>query len=327
MCLTKYIVCANHLNHTTVYYDPCFSPFYNMMIPLCHTLSIDDMPHCLMRRQLLRIGRSNIAIISRACSDSSKVLNGSLLSKLDVNTAPNSPLDADSRSKLKKNLEGKAKAPMSPSEMGMMETQASVITEILEDALESKALYGLFKDTPSTAELVNIKNVKVNRDLSHVDVVWGSDILERFVLEAYEKLGEEEGKVVEKRVYSSVTNALQRKESKFRTYIMRSMELRRVPRVFFAAPSLKALGSEVRTEAIAQWVQEEEKRQRYGANHSRSSNEGGAYSEGKNSASEAVSSRDILDNSDDEYEPQEDDPEMYEKRIPLDLWMKKPDSK
>ena len=286
--------------------------------------------------------RTNVVVntFSTVTKRSTGILNASVVNKLDSNTAANSPLDAGARSKLMKGLEPTAKAPIHPSEIGMMETQASAIAEALENALDSKALHGIFKEVPMTADLINIKNVKVNRDLSHVDVVWGSELFENLISQAHEKFGETEAKTLADRIYKTVTNTLQRKESKFRTYLMHSMEFRRVPRIFFAPPTLKALGAEVRAQAIAEWVKEEEARQRErGSIHyaDESDSNSGSSDRSRSRPNGSSESAEEVDNDDEvsdeeEFEQMEGNANVGEQtadkepRLPLDVWMMtKPD--
>lgn len=123
-----------------------------------------------MLQSIFHRRNSFMVLSSRLCSSGSQILNNPLLHKLDQNSSPKSPLDASSRAKLTRSLESKGKVPIDPVEQGIMDTQSSEIVEILEDALESRALRGIFKEAPETSDLIYIKHVKINRDLSHVDV-------------------------------------------------------------------------------------------------------------------------------------------------------------
>lgn len=110
----------------------------------------------------------------RMCSN--KIMNDSLLQKLDKNSTPNPSMEPQVRSKLLKTLESKRKKAIDPVEHGMMEAQSSVIQDILEDALQSKSLHGIFQHAPVTSDIITIKEIKINRDLSHVDVSFSFDI-------------------------------------------------------------------------------------------------------------------------------------------------------
>jgi hypothetical protein len=97
-------------------------------------------------------------------------MNDSIMQKLDRNSTPNSSMEPRVRSKLIKTLEAKRKRAIDPVEQGLMEAQSNIIQEILEDALESKSLHGIFKEAPVTSDVISIREIKINRDLSHVDV-------------------------------------------------------------------------------------------------------------------------------------------------------------
>jgi hypothetical protein len=110
----------------------------------------------------------SLTLGTRLCSN--KIMNDSIMQKLDRNSTPNSSMEPRVRSKLIKTLEAKRKRAIDPVEQGLMEAQSNIIQEILEDALESKSLHGIFKEAPVTSDVISIREIKINRDLSHVDV-------------------------------------------------------------------------------------------------------------------------------------------------------------
>jgi ribosome-binding factor A len=153
-----------------------------------------------------------------------------LIKHLDVNVSPQTSLPAAGKSKLKKNLDVQSLPDLTIAQLGALQSAEDEILEILESCLESNALLGIFPQFKFPSQLVHIKNVKVNRDLSHVDVFWGSDILEKFVHKVYEINGTNEGKRMGDKFYKQTNLTLQKKEGTFRTFLMRTVEFRRVPR-------------------------------------------------------------------------------------------------
>jgi hypothetical protein len=168
-----------------------------------------------------------------------------------------------------------------------------------------------------------------------LQVVWGSEIFESFVSQAHAKFGEKEGRHIETRIFQSVTKKLQQKESKFRTALMRSMDLRRVPRVFFAAPSAKSAAGPGQAEgAVNVWAKEEEERVK--------ARDAWTEESGDNSES-LFSGKDIKrrrskqttsmrpfslsgEKDDDNDQIEEEENEVENKsRMPVDLWLMKPD--
>jgi hypothetical protein len=153
-----------------------------------------------------------------------------LIKHLDVNVSPQTALPSAGKSKLRKNLDAQNLPDLTIAQLGTLQSAEEDILETLESCLESNDLLGTFPQFKYPSELVHIKNVKVNRDLSHIDVFWGSDTLERFVHRVYEVHGTNDGKRMGDKIFKNVNLTLQKKEGTFRTFLMRTVEFRRVPR-------------------------------------------------------------------------------------------------
>lgn len=157
-------------------------------------------------------------------------INSPLLDQLDKSLSPDTVLKMSGRVKIRRGLESKKSQELIPGAEESLDTLSMEILEVLEKSLASRALAGLFDEISVPSDVVQFNKVKVNQDLSHVDVFWESDILESFVLKANEKLGSLEGEKIRKKLFNGVNSKLQQKESRFRTQLMRTIHLRRVPR-------------------------------------------------------------------------------------------------
>lgn len=199
-----------------------------------------------------------------------------LLGSLD-GTTPEAALPSAVQKKLVTGLNATKKRPMDISEVGMMETRSTEILNVLTDALESPLLYGIFKDMPVTSKVVSLNHVKCNRDLTQVSVVWHSDLFLDFIHQATLKHGEVDGKQLEAKIFKKTSALLQAKESKFRTYLMRNMSFRRVPRLTFLPPGNELTREQKYNEQMDQWQKEEalkrKIRHRWERDHGESSGE------------------------------------------------------
>jgi ribosome-binding factor A len=178
-----------------------------------------------MRRQLknsLFLGRR---YLSRPQGESSP-----LIKHLDVHISSETALPRAGKSKLKRSLEVQSLPELTTSQMGALQSAEEEILETLEDCLQSNSMLGTFPHLKHASQLIHIAKVKVNRDLSHVDVIWGSQILESFINRVYETSGETEGKRMKEKIFKKTNLRLQKKEGTFRTHIMKAIEFRRVPR-------------------------------------------------------------------------------------------------
>ena len=179
-----------------------------------------------------------------------------LLGDLDGTTVE-STLPTPVQKKLVTGLDTKKKRPMDAYEIGMLETRSAEILDILSDALESKLVYGIFKDMPDTAKVVSINHVKCNRDMTQITAVWHSDLFLDFIHQATLKHGERDGKALESKIFKKTSALLQAKESKFRTYLMRHMSFRRVPRITFLPPGNELSRDQKYDIQMDQWQKDE----------------------------------------------------------------------
>lgn len=187
-----------------------------------------------------------------------------IIRQLDINTSNDNTLPRIKKTKIKlnKSLNTKETPKLTSMQVGTLDAAREEISEILEDCLNSNELLNLFHPFPHTSRVVQIRNVKLNRDISHIDVLWESNFLEEFIQRIYEINGEAEGKRMKLKLYNQVNQILQKKEGKFRTHLMKQIFFRRVPRIFFRAADETVLDPTTQANEMEQWAKEELERQR-----------------------------------------------------------------
>lgn len=156
-----------------------------------------------------------------------------------VSSVLDSPMVAEDRNRPIR-MRGKISKPLDNPKMeldnaskGILESTGMDIMDVMNESLRSDEFYNVFKGTDSAADVVEIIEVKLNRDRSHAHAVWKSRVIELFLDNLLTKsLTPPDIKVAEKMV-TSMTNILQRHEAKFRSRIIRTINFRRVPRVYF----------------------------------------------------------------------------------------------
>jgi hypothetical protein len=166
------------------------------------------------------------------------------------------------RGKIAKPLTEIAALQLDASSKGFLEMEATQIQEILNDSLQMDEISSnIIPSSKVRGKIADISDffeftaVKLNRDASHADTIWSSSYLEKF----YQSLVDEPVPRYTKTSYTQedldrfkaklkdFSGVLQKNEGKFRTQIIRKMNFRRVPRIFFHPdPKLKRLLSELK---------------------------------------------------------------------------------
>lgn len=183
-------------------------------------------------------------VTGKRMEDSIKMLDAGALFTRNNKRDPNLPaVTATAKSKLNLPLEAREKKreTMNHAQKGLNQAVAEDIHEILSDALSSPKLRNLFRGTKDASILVDIKHVKVNSDVSHVYAEWQCDLLEAFAREMHDSMGSIKAKAFVKRAVNYVTGRLAAKESFFRTALMRQMQFKKVPRIYFTHESTAML--------------------------------------------------------------------------------------
>ena len=139
-----------------------------------------------------------------------------------------------SEKKLRSRLDKKKETTsLPPDAYGKMESTSIDILEILNEALEENSLYELFKGTKRASDIVEIVHVIINQDCSHVTAYWSCDLIEKFADKVREKHGDADYTKVHKEFTSKISKKLKSCEPTFRSFLLKKMDFRRVPRIFF----------------------------------------------------------------------------------------------
>jgi len=141
---------------------------------------------------------------------------------------------SSTKQRLQRPLEAVEKKALTAAQLGQLQSTAEDLHDVLSEAMSTSAFSNLFQGMNDHAIAVDIHEVKLNRDCSHAYVSWNCDVLEKFVLEAQTEFGNESAKRFAGRAARSINKKLQDREAQFRSYIIRHMHFRRVPRVFFS---------------------------------------------------------------------------------------------
>jgi ribosome-binding factor A len=150
-----------------------------------------------------------------------------------LDSVQNGQLRKKTTAKLSKGLEKHVDPEPSTAMQGVLESTAEEICGILNDALASNKLYKLFRGCPDASEAIDIEYVKINTDCSHATAFWKSSVIEKYGNFVAVHDGPEKGFLVKQRMNKFISATLQRKEPVFRTILIKHMDFRRVPRVFF----------------------------------------------------------------------------------------------
>jgi ribosome-binding factor A len=159
----------------------------------------------------------------------------SLIQILDKSNGSEAPLSAIKRKKLATPLDQSSEERRKdPAESGILEATGVDIAELLNEAFPTMTFneVGLSK-VQDLGEVVEIVHVKVNRDCSHADASWDSPFIAQFLGKVEKSFGAQDRSRIAHKLETGITSALQQREGKFRAFLARNMDFRRVPRVFF----------------------------------------------------------------------------------------------
>jgi hypothetical protein len=148
--------------------------------------------------------------------------------------------------KLKQGLtKGKTRTVMNSASQGITDSISEHIRDMLTVALDPPRIRGIFKGIRNASKAVEVVDVKTNQGVTHVTAYWHSPALATFLKGVYRKLGEEEAVKYTTMVVDSVDSAFSVNEGAFRSYLIKKMDFKRVPRIHFrsAGPeNMKELG-------------------------------------------------------------------------------------
>ena len=162
------------------------------------------------------------------------------------------------KGRLQKALEAAPKDVALPAAaQGQLDAFGEDLADLLNEAIASKALAATFRGASSSSDVVEIKQVTVNRDRSHVTAFWSSSILNGFAQLVHDSPSSghsrhpgttaspnddsnegdddenSEASQVWLRGVRHINRKLQQREPQFRAFLCRKVHFRKVPRVFF----------------------------------------------------------------------------------------------
>jgi ribosome-binding factor A len=138
-----------------------------------------------------------------------------------------------SKAKLKRSLDKDKTCEIKPSVQGYLDSIGEDICDALNEALSSKECYKLFKGSTDAGNLIEFSEVRPNQDCSHVTVLWSSDIIRTFIRELNATHGYEEAEKFSQKSFQYINEKLQKREAVFRSFLIKKIHFKRVPRVFF----------------------------------------------------------------------------------------------
>lgn len=151
------------------------------------------------------------------------------VAKSDDPSVPQGP----SGGKLRKSLQAKEKTVLDMATQGSLEATGEEVREILNEFLMSAKLAYAFKGVKNASSLVSISKVVCNRDVSHTTALWESSKMELFIKMVEAKHGEVEAAKMSAKIVQNIGKTLLAKEGAFRSFMMRKMDFKRVPRISF----------------------------------------------------------------------------------------------
>lgn len=155
----------------------------------------------------------------------------------DCNTPPtvSRRLNADSKTigKLRQSLVAKTKGVLDIQSQGRLEATCEDVLDVMNETLASSALINVFKGVKDASMVIEIAHVDMNMDYSHAYAHWESELLTKFVDSVRKERGQEDAMALAVKMESKITSKLQKLEPVFRTKIIKKMEFKRVPRIFF----------------------------------------------------------------------------------------------
>eukprot|EP01039_Chlorochromonas_danica_P005882 gene5882-6477_t len=141
------------------------------------------------------------------------------------------------RYKLNKSLVAPEKEQITSQMDGILGATADEIMDDMNEVLDSPQFSSIFGNKfTSLSDALEISSLVLNKDVSHAHARWHSPIIAGFIDSLVKK--EEVTKaqlLLAQKMASNITRRLQSNEGKFRSHIIRTINFRRVPRIFFRA--------------------------------------------------------------------------------------------
>lgn len=161
-----------------------------------------------------------------------------LLNKIDPSSIASDTgqrLPSVKKSKLNKGLDKKEKVLISDSNQGILDQSGNEIAEIINETLASRSFYKIFKGCDDASKIVEIEEVKINRDCSHAYAYWSSDILNKFAetMRLDNTIDQKDYNKFTTKSVEYIHSHLQTREGFFRSKLSQKMSFKRVPKIYF----------------------------------------------------------------------------------------------
>lgn len=185
-------------------------------------------------------------------SDNFERKGKSVLEHLDgSDTASRSKQDRFSRqaNTLRKTLRPPSKKVLDSTSSGISEATSQDLADFMNDYLENNKVFKSKGEAWAikTSDYLEITECDLNQDYSHCHAQWSCPAFDHLLKQLLKvdknqssaagmsQVSFQERYTMAKRMVNKMNLILQRLEGKFRTQIIREVNLRRVPRIFFAA--------------------------------------------------------------------------------------------
>lgn len=139
------------------------------------------------------------------------------------------------RFKLNKSLVAPEKEQITSQMDGILGATAEEIMDDMNEALESAQFATIFGNKfASLSDALEISSLVLNKDISHAHARWHSPIIAGFVDSLVKREDISLAQLhLARKMTNNISRRLQSNEGKFRSHIIRTINFRRVPRIFF----------------------------------------------------------------------------------------------
>lgn len=156
-----------------------------------------------------------------------------LINSLDSPTYTQGGTTKQDKIKLNRGLNAPKVTRINPIIIGTNETIAVDILEYMTEALTSRKMKRIFKGVKDLEGMVVFEHCHVNTDLSHCYIYWSSDVSDHFANFVIDTKGEQEGSQILEVMNANINNRLQAVEGYFRHQLIKRMDFKKVPRIYF----------------------------------------------------------------------------------------------
>lgn len=150
-----------------------------------------------------------------------------------LTTVDSSKPNPRAQSKLSRSFLQKEKPKLTDYMIGVSESLNDEIIDAMNEALEDDAFFDLFRNRSKPSTIVNFSEIRSNRDFSHVTLYWESKLAEISCVKIKDKFGVKDGLRFYESMIAGISGRLQRREPQFRSYLMKHIYFKKVPKLFF----------------------------------------------------------------------------------------------